>query len=120
MNRERARRFLRTKMLASAVLVILYAGVVFSIPAERLAWQAPHVMGTLLLPKPSPGPYVRSDAMRDNAYSSFNLLAFFSVLGILGLVARNLSSRHPGPGGKRAGPPVRPQAGEEAATGATP
>lgn len=111
MNKDRAKRLLRTKMLASAVLVILFAGVVFSIPAERLAWQAPHVMGTLLLPRPSPGPYVRPDAMRDNAYSSFNLLAFFSVVGILGLVARNLSSSHPGTGGKRSGSAVRSPGG---------
>lgn len=117
MQSKREKRVFRVKVLASAVLLTLFAVVVFSMPPERLAWQAPYVMGTLLLPRPAPGPYVRSDAMRDNAYSSFSLLAFFSVVGILGLAAKTLSSKLPGARGKRAGLAGRPAAGNEATTG---
>jgi len=64
---------------------VIFACVVFSMPPERLAWQAPFVMGSLLLPKPSPGPYVRPETLKENTDSSLSLLAFISVTGILAL-----------------------------------
>ena len=73
--------FIRRAVVAAALLVI-YGCVVFSVPSERLMWQGAYVMGTLLLPKPSPN-YVRPESMRENADASFNLLGFLSVAGIL-------------------------------------
>jgi hypothetical protein len=78
------------KVLAAAALLVIYACVVFSFPSERLAWQGPYVMGTLLLPKPSPSPYVRSVTMTENADSSFSLLGFLSATGILVLAIRKI------------------------------
>ncbi len=74
--------FIRRAVVAAALLVI-YGCVLFSVPAERLMWQGSYVMGILLLPKPSPVPYVRSEAMKENADSSFSFLGFLSVAGIL-------------------------------------
>jgi len=73
--------FIRRAVVAAALLVI-YGCVLFSVPSERLMWQGSYVMGILLLPKPSPND-VRSEPMRENADSSFNLLGFLSVVGIL-------------------------------------
>ena len=83
------KKFLR-KIGAAAALLVIYACVVFSIPSERLAWQGAYVMGTLLLPKPSLAPYVRPETMKENADSSFNLLGFISVAGILVLAIRKI------------------------------
>jgi len=52
-------------------------------------WQGSYVMGILLLPKPSPA-YVRSEPMKENADTSFNLLGFLSVAGILVLAIRKI------------------------------
>jgi hypothetical protein len=78
------------KVVVAAALLVIYACVVFSVPSERLMWQGSYVMGILLLPKPSPAPYVRSEPMRENADSTFNLLGFFSVAGILVLAIRKI------------------------------
>jgi len=83
------KRFWR-KAVAAAALVVIFACVVFSVPSERLMWQGSYVMGTLLLPKPSPTPYVRSEQMRENADTSFDLLGFLSVAGILVLAIRKI------------------------------
>ena len=80
----------RRKVVAAAALLVIFASVVFTMPSERLAWQAPYVMGTLLLPRPSPGPYVRPEMLKENSDSSFSLLAFVSVAGILGLAVRKI------------------------------
>lgn len=90
-----ARRVRTAKMVASAALLVLFGCVVFTIPAERLAWQGPYVMGTLLLPRPTPG-YVRAEVQKVNSDSSFNLLGFFSVAGILVLSARKVWKNLPG------------------------
>jgi len=74
--------FIRRAVVAAALLVI-YGCVLFSVPSERLMWQGSYVMGILLLPKPSPVPYVRPEAMKENADSSFSFLGFLSVAGIL-------------------------------------
>jgi hypothetical protein len=78
------------KAVAAAALLVIFACVVFSVPSERLMWQGSYVMGTLLLPKPSQPTYVRSEQMRENADSSFNLLGFLSVAGILVLAIRKI------------------------------
>jgi hypothetical protein len=83
------------KAVASAALLVIFGCVVFSMPSERLAWQAPYVMGGLLLPKPSGGPYVRSDAVKDGADALFSLLGFFSVAGILVLAIRKIPDMPP-------------------------
>ncbi len=101
---HRERRVLKTKIVAAAALVVIFAAVVFSVPEEKLAWQGAYVMGTLLLPTPSARPYVRTDAMRENADASFSLLAFASVAGIVGLVARRMQGRVRGQKGNRSGP----------------
>jgi len=80
----------RRKVVAAAALLVIYGCVVFSIPSERLAWQGAYVMGTLLLPKPSAAPHVRSETQKENADSSFSLLGFFSVAGILVLAIRKI------------------------------
>lgn len=80
----------RRKVVAAAALLVIFASVVFSIPSERLAWQAPYVMGILLLPRPSPGPYVRPETLKENTDSSLSLLAFISVAGIFALAARKI------------------------------
>lgn len=78
----------RRKVALAAALLVIFACVVFSIPPERLAWQAPYVMGTLLLPKPSMGPYVRPAILEENTDSTLSLLAFLSAAGILCILAR--------------------------------
>jgi hypothetical protein len=97
---ENEKKWFRRKIVAACALLVIFACVVFSMPAERLAWQAPYVMGTLLLPKPSPAPYVRSETQKENADSSFSLLAFLSVAGILVLAIRKIPDF---PGGRRIG-----------------
>jgi hypothetical protein len=89
MEIEKKKKFWR-KVVAAAALLVIYACVVFSLPSERLAWQGSYVMGTLLLPKPSQTHYVRSEMLKENADSSFNLLGFFSVAGILVLAIRKI------------------------------
>lgn len=116
MKSRAEKRVFRIKVVASVVLVIGFAAVVFSMPAEKLAWQAPYVIGTLLLPKPSPGPFVRTDAMRENAYSSFSLLGFFSVVGILALAGKRLLSAPP-PRGRSPRPTIPPLDGNEVIPG---
>jgi hypothetical protein len=101
-ERQRERRMFRTKVLAAAVLVVIFGVVVFSVPPDRLAWQGAYVMGTLLLPPPSAHPYVRPEAMREDAYSAFSLLGFFSVAGILALTVKKIHRNLPG--GRRNGP----------------
>jgi len=98
LDRSERRNFWK-KALAAAALVTIFGFVVFSVPSERLAWQGAYVMGTLLLPTPSQPPYVRPEAMRENADSSFSLLGFFSVAGILGLLMKKLHENLPGRGG---------------------
>jgi len=98
-RRGNEKRKLIRKVVAAAALVVIFACVVFSIPSERLAWQAPYVMGTLLLPKPSPAPYIRSETQKENADSSFSLLAFFAVAGILVLAIRKTPDFPGGRGG---------------------
>jgi len=78
------------KAVAAAALLVIFGCVVFSVPSERLMWQGSYVMGILLLPKPSAAPYVRSETLRENADSSFNLLGFLSVAGILVLALRKI------------------------------
>jgi hypothetical protein len=97
------RRMFRIKILAAAVLLVIFGFVVFSVPPEKLAWQGAYVMGTLLLPTPSQNPYVRPDAMRENSDSAFSLLAFFSVAGILGLAVKKIHENIPGgkPNGRK-------------------
>jgi hypothetical protein len=102
---EAEKRAFRRKAVAAAALLVIFGCVVFSVPSERLMWQGSYVMGTLLLPKPSPAPYVRSEQMRENSYSSFNLLGFLSVAGILVLAIRKI----PDPPGVRGG--LRPDRG---------
>lgn len=84
------RKNFRRKVVAAAALLVIFGCVVFSVPSERLMWQGSYVMGTLLLPKPSQVPYVRSELMKENADSSFNLLGFLSVAGILVLAIRKI------------------------------
>lgn len=99
--------------MAAAALVVIFGAVVFSLPPEKLAWQGPYVMGTLLLPRPSPGAFVRPETMRDNADSAFSLLAFFSVVGIIGLCVRKVYTNRPGAGRLRRGSASRtPVAGK--------
>jgi len=80
--------FIRKAVLAAALLVI-YGCVLFSVPSEKLMWQGAYVMGTLQLPKPTTN-YVRSEPMRENSDTSFNLLGFLSVVGILVLAIRKV------------------------------
>jgi len=84
MNKESEKRKLLIKMIGAAALVVVFASVLSSIPDNKLAWQGPLVMGTLLLPKPNPAYIVPRD-LRPNSDSMFSLLAFLSVMGILGL-----------------------------------
>jgi hypothetical protein len=86
----------RRKVAAAAALVVIFGVVVFSVPADKLAWQGAYVMGTLLLPTPSQHSYVRPEAMRENSDSSFSLLGFFSVTGILvGLTVKQIKKKAP-------------------------
>ena len=100
---QKERKTLRRKIAAAAALVVIFGFVVFSVPADRLAWQGAYVMGTLLLPPPSQA-YVRPETMRENADSSFSLLAFLSVAGILGLAAKKIHENLPGDRRKRTRP----------------
>ncbi|MBE0605110.1 MAG: hypothetical protein IH610_02340 [Deltaproteobacteria bacterium] len=83
------------KAVAAVALLVIFGCVVFSVPSERLMWQGSYVMGILLLPKPSPAPYVRSEIMKENADASFNLLGFLSVAGILVLAIRKIPDLRP-------------------------
>lgn len=87
---EMEKRNFRRKAAAAVALLVIYGCVVFSIPSERLAWQGPYVMGTLLLPKPSAVPHVRSETQKENADSLFGLLGFFSAASILVLAIRKI------------------------------
>lgn len=92
----------RRKMIAAAALWVMFGAVVFSIPSEKLAWQAPLVMGTLAMPKPNPAKVYRVES-REGADSLLSFMGFLSVIGILGLAGKNLL---PGPPPKRKALPV--------------
>jgi hypothetical protein len=87
-------RLLR-KAVAAAALAVIFGCVVFTMPAEQLAWQGSYVMGALLLPDPAPGTNPFPASGRADGYPAFSLLGFFSVLGIIGLA---MSKAVPGPG----------------------
>ena len=89
-------RRLKRKLIGAGVLLLLFAGVVLSVPDERLAWQAPLVMGTLSMPKPNPLKYPNRD-LRPNSDSLFSLLGFLSAAGVLGLAGGWLLTK-PSPG----------------------
>lgn len=91
---EQAR--MRIKMLVAAALVLLFIGVVWSVPPDRLAWQGPLVMGTLAMPTPNP-PKFRQRALRHNSGSLFSLLAFVSDAGIAVLAVPRLLAKPRGP-----------------------
>jgi hypothetical protein len=82
-----AERKLLTKVIFAIALLLIFSGVVSSIPENRLAWQGPLVMGTLALPKPNPAKLPPRD-MRPNSDSMFSLLGFVSAVSILGLGGR--------------------------------
>jgi hypothetical protein len=82
MNRGSEKRKLLIKIVGAAVLAVVFASVLSSVPDNKLAWQGPLVMGTLLLPKPNPA-YVAPRDLRPNSDSMFSLLSFLSVMGIL-------------------------------------
>jgi hypothetical protein len=82
-----AERKLLTKVIFAIALLLIFSGVVSSIPENRLAWQGPLVMGTLALPKPNPAMLPPRD-MRPNSDSMFSLLGFVSAVSILGLGGR--------------------------------
>lgn len=77
-------RKLKRKLIGASVLLLLFAGVVMSVPDERLAWQAPLVMGMLSMPKPNPSKYIHRET-RPSSDPMFSLLGFASVAGVLGL-----------------------------------
>ena len=86
----------RDKAIAAAGLLVIFGAVVFSVPADRLAWQGPLVMGTLAMPTPSVGTFVRTE-LQSNSDSLFSLMGFLSVAGILVLTGRSLIAK-PFPG----------------------
>jgi len=90
-SRSDRRRF-RTKAAAGAALAVIFGCVVFSMPADQLAWQGSYVMGALLLPAPASAP--AAAAARAGAGSFYSFLGFVSVLGILGLATSRIL---PGP-----------------------
>ena len=87
MGKGSAKGKLLRKILTAAALVVIFSCVVSTVPENRLAWQAPLVMGALSLPKPNPANIVHRD-LRPNSESMFSLLGFLSVMGILGLGGR--------------------------------
>ena len=90
-NRSRKWRF-RDKAIAAAGLLVIFGAVVFSVPADRLAWQGPLVMGTLAMPTPSVNTYVSTEH-RSSSDSLFSLMGFMSVAGILVLTGRRLTAK---------------------------
>lgn len=84
MNKGSEKRKLLIKIIGAAALAVVFASVLSSVPDNKLAWQGPLVMGTLLLPKPNPA-YIVPHDLRVNSDSMFSLLSFLSVMGILGL-----------------------------------
>jgi hypothetical protein len=82
-----AERKLLVKAVFAIALLLIFAAVVSSIPDNRLAWQAPLVMGALSLPKPNPAKLPPRD-MRPNSDSMYSLLGFVSAVSILGLGGR--------------------------------
>jgi hypothetical protein len=90
-NRSRKWRT-RDKAIAAAGLLVIFGTVLFAVPADRLAWQGPLVMGTLAMPTPSVGTYVRSE-LQGNSDSLFSLMGFMSVAGILVLTGRTLIAK---------------------------
>jgi len=83
-NRSERIRFFQ-KVAAAVSLTVIFGCVVFSMPADRLAAQAPYVMGALLLPDPSPASSPPATVVQAESDSLLSLLGFFCVLGILGL-----------------------------------
>jgi hypothetical protein len=81
-------------VIFAIALLLIFSGVVSSIPENRLAWQGPLVMGTLALPKPNPAKLPPRD-MRPNSDSMFSLLGFVSAVSILGLGGRWFFSKPP-------------------------
>ncbi|MGB5995403.1 MAG: hypothetical protein WBG20_08310 [Candidatus Deferrimicrobiaceae bacterium] len=84
------------KAVFAASLLVIFGTVVFSVPAGRLAWQGPLVMGTLAMPTPSVGTFVRTE-LQSNSDSLFSFMGFLSVAGILVLTGRSLIAK-PFPG----------------------
>ena len=82
----------RDKAIAAAGLLVIFGTVLFAVPADRLAWQGPLVMGTLAMPTPSVGTYVRSE-LQGHSDSLFSLMGFMSVAGILVLTGRTLLAK---------------------------
>ncbi len=74
-------------MIFAAALVLVFIGVVSSVPANRLAWQGPLVMGTLAMPVPHPA-MLRQRYPRTDRNSLFSLLGFLSVVGVAALAGR--------------------------------
>lgn len=84
MKKGSAKGRLLRKIMGAAALVVIFSLVVSTVPENRLAWQAPLVMGALSLPKPNPAHIVPRD-LRPNSDSMFSLLGFVSVMAILAL-----------------------------------
>jgi hypothetical protein len=82
-----------TKAVAGAALAVIFGCVVFSMPAEQLAWQGAYVMGALLLSAPASAPTAVTTAATATG-SFYSFLGFVSVLGILGLATSRIL---PGP-----------------------
>lgn len=103
-RKNRSNRWkIRRKMIAATALAVMFGAVLFSIPAEKLAWQGPLVMGTLAMPKPNPATVYRVES-REDTDSLLSFMGFLSVIGILGLCGRKLL---PGPSSKQKIPPVK-------------
>ena len=96
MNNRSRKWKTREKAIAAAGLLVIFGAVLFSVPADRLAWQGPLVMGTLAMPTPSARTLVRPE-LQANSDSLFSLMGFFSVAGILVLSGRRLIAK-PSPG----------------------
>ncbi len=90
-NRSKKWRF-RDKAIAAAGLLVIFGAVVFSVPADQLAWQGPLVMGTLAMPTPSVETFARTE-LQANSDSLFSLMGFFSVTGILLLTGKRLIAK---------------------------
>ena len=105
----------RWKMVAAATLSVIFIGVIFAVPSEKLAWQGPLVMGTLALPKPNPAKVYRVES-REATESLLSFLGFLSVVGVLGLAGKKLL-----PGPPPAGtPPVKAESSLAAMAAAHP
>jgi hypothetical protein len=89
-----AERKLLIKVIFAIALLLIFSGVVISMPENRLAWQGPLVMGTLALPKPNPAKLPPRD-MRPNSDSAFSFLGFVSAVGILALGGRWFFAKPP-------------------------